>query len=76
MKVADRMQLIDEFKLGVPIYRPSEAVLEYLETVESFEIARKLPLLHLSKAKLDSYDGEIGEEVVCTFEDCTVNGGD
>jgi len=30
----------------------------------------------LSKAKLDSYDGEIGEEVVCTFEDNTVNGGE
>jgi hypothetical protein len=76
LKVADRIQLVEELKLGVPIYRPSDVVLTYLESAESFDIARKLPLLHLSKAKLDSYDGEIGEEVVCTFEDNTVNGGE
>lgn len=68
--------MIEEFKLGIPIYKPSDAVLSYLERKPAQEIANQLPLLQLQKARLDSYQGEIGEEVVCTFEGETVNGGE
>lgn len=33
-----------------------------------------LPNLSLPKARLDAYNGEVGEEVVCTFAEETVGG--
>lgn len=45
LRVQDRIQLIEEFKLGIPIYKPSDAVISYLERKPAQEIATHLPLL-------------------------------
>jgi hypothetical protein len=60
-KIYDRLSLAEQLKIGVPVYRPTEATANYLQTAPMHEVAQLLPNLILPKARLDSFDGDISE---------------
>jgi len=66
-KIADRLTLASELKLGLSVYSPSSATSQYLKEAPVHEIALNLPNLLLPKTRLDDFTGDIGESVKCDF---------
>ena len=75
-KIVDRIHLVQEMQQGLPVYKPSQQVAQYLNNTAAHEIALKLPSLLLAKVRLDNYAGEVGEHVKCDFsgEEHMING--
>lgn len=65
LKISDRIDMAAELKKKiVEGYTPSDDTQQYLSKASIEELAFALPSLHVAKANIEKYEGEIGDCVL------------